>query len=116
MLSIPPTVKLWYGGAVDLRLGFDGLSRHVQTVLHADPLSGHLFIFTNRAANRLKVLYWSTHGLCLWCQRLELGCYHFPTPSARGIALTATQFHMILDGIDITQPKRFRRYSRPTPT
>lgn len=113
MLSIPPTVKLWYGGAVDLRLGFDGLSRQVQTVLHADPLSGHLFIFTNRLANRLKALYWSQHGLCLWCQRLEVGRYHFPTPDEHGIELSVTQFHMILDGIDITQPKRFRRYSRP---
>ena len=56
MLSIPPTTKLWYGGAVDLRLGFDGLYRHVQSTLQADPLSGHLFIFTNAAANRLKVL------------------------------------------------------------
>ena len=35
------------------------------------------------------------------------------SPDAHGIELSATQFHMILDGIDITQPKRFRRYSRP---
>ena len=27
VLSILPTTKLWYGGAVDLRLGFDGLYR-----------------------------------------------------------------------------------------
>jgi transposase len=33
VLSIPPTTKLWYGGAVDLRLGFDGLYRHVQSTL-----------------------------------------------------------------------------------
>lgn len=47
MLSIPPTSKLWYCGAIDLRLGFDGLYRHVQSTLQADPLSGHLFIYTN---------------------------------------------------------------------
>jgi transposase len=33
--------------------------------LQADPLSGHLFIFRNRTADRLKVLYWGGHGLCL---------------------------------------------------
>jgi hypothetical protein len=75
MLSIPPGVKLWFAGGVDLRLGFDGLAALVRTQLNADPLSGHLFVFTNRSANRLKVLYWGGHGLCLWCSRLEAGCY-----------------------------------------
>src|SRR5690348_8104914 len=56
-----------------MRLGFDGLFALVQSRLLADPLSGHLFIFRNRTADRLKVLYWGGHGLCLWCQRLEQG-------------------------------------------
>lgn len=113
MLSIPLTTQLWYGGTVDLRLGFDGLFRHVQSTLKADPLSGHLFLFTNAAANRLKVLYWSRHGLCLWAQRLERGRYHFPTPTEARIELTPTEFAMILDGIDFSSARRFTRYSRP---
>jgi hypothetical protein len=64
VLSIPPTTKLWYGGAVDLRLGFDGL-------------------------------------------------YHFPTPTGSKLELTATEFAMILDGIDYPSARRFARYSRP---
>ena len=56
MLTVPPTTKLWFASAVDLRLGFDGLSQLVRTQLSADPLSGHLFVFTNRSANRVKVL------------------------------------------------------------
>jgi transposase len=97
-----------------MRLGFDGLYALVRCRLNADPLSGHLFIFTNRAADRLKVLYWGGHGLCLWCQRLEAGRYHFPAvdatnPSA-GVELTAGQFHMILDGIDLSRVRRFKRF------
>jgi transposase len=34
----------------------------------SDPLRGHLFIFRNKTAGRVKVLYWGGHGLCLWCQ------------------------------------------------
>ncbi len=113
MLTVPPSVKLWFGGGVDLRLGFDGLAERVRTQLKADPLSGHLFVFTNRAANRLKVLYWGGTGFCLWCQRLEAGQYHFPTAGTDGIELTAAQFAMILDGIDLSRVRRFTRYSLP---
>lgn len=118
MLSLPPAVKLWFcPQPVDMRLGFDGLFALVRSRLQADPLSGHLFIFHNRTADRLKVLYWGGHGLCLWCQRLEAGRYHFPTPTvgnpgeSPGIELSAGQFQMILDGIDLSRVKRFKRYT-----
>jgi transposase len=114
MLSLPPSVKLWYcPDPVDMRLGFDGLYALVVNRLKADPLSGHLFIFRNRAADRLKVLYWDGHGLCLWCQRLEAGRYHFPEPPAAGasIELTGGAFQMILDGIDLSRVRRFKRFA-----
>jgi len=113
VLTIPTTTKLWFAPAVDLRLGFDGLANLVRTQLKADPTSGHLFIFTNKAANRVKVLYLGGHGLCLWCQRLEAGRYHFPEVTSAGVELTATQFAMILDGIDTSRVRRFKRF---TPT
>jgi transposase len=114
VLNLSPAVKLWYAAQpVDMRLGFDGLFALVRSRLHADPLSGHLFIFRNRTADRIKVLYWGGHGLCLWCQRLEAGRYHFPdAPSdAASIELTAAAFHMILDGIDLARVRRFKRFS-----
>ncbi|MBN9521372.1 IS66 family insertion sequence element accessory protein TnpB [bacterium] len=116
MLTIPPSVKLWYApDPVDFRLGFDGLFALVRSRLAADPLSGHLFIFRNRSADRVKVLYWGGHGLCLWCQRLEAGRYHFPEPTtaAAGVELTAAQFAMILDGIDLSRVRRFKRFAPP---
>jgi transposase len=63
VLTIPTAVKLWYcPEATDMRLGFDGLFSRVRSRLNADPLSGHLFIFRNRSADRLKILYWGGHG------------------------------------------------------
>jgi len=62
-------MKLWFADGVDLRLGFDGPSNLLRTQLFsADPLSRHMFVFTNRSADRLQVLYWGGHGLCL-CPR-----------------------------------------------
>jgi transposase len=85
----------------------------VRNRLQADPLSGHLFIFRNKPADRLKVLYWGGHGLCLFCQRLEAGRYHFPDApqGVNSVALSAGQFQMILDGIDLTRVKRFKRFT-----
>jgi transposase len=114
MLSLSPAVKLWYcPDAVDMRLGFDGLFNLVRNRLKADPLSGHLFIFRNRLADRIKVLYWGGHGLCLWCQRLETGRYHFPETASGSVSveLTACQLQMILDGIDLSRVRRFKRFS-----
>jgi transposase len=114
VLSLSPAVQLWYcPDAVDMRLGFDGLFNLVVSRLSADPLSGHLFIFRNKRADRLKVLYWGGHGLCLWCQRLESGRFHFPDapPNQVRVELTAGAFQMILDGIDLSRVKRFKRYS-----
>jgi transposase len=116
VLSLSPAVKLWFcPQPVDMRLGFDGLFALVRARLHADPLSGHLFIFRNRTADRLKVLYWGGHGLCLWCQRLEAGRYHFPAPAtdATALELSAGQFQMILDGIDLSRVRRFKRFVSP---
>jgi transposase len=96
-----------------MRLGFDGLFALVSSRLKANPLSGHLFIFRNRTANRLKVLYWGGHGLCLWCQRLEAGRYHFPDAPAgtHSVALSAGTFQMILDGIDLSRVRRYKRFA-----
>jgi transposase len=75
---------------------------------------GNVFVFTNRSADRVKVLYWGGHGMCLWCQRLESGRYHFPEASAAGVELSASQFAMILDGIDLSRVRRFKRFEAPT--
>jgi transposase len=121
VLTIPPAVKLWYAPQpVDFRLGFDGLFALVQSRLAADPMSGHLFIFHNKSGDRVKVLYWGRHGLCLWAQRLEAGRYHFPLPAdgAARLELTPAQFAMILDGIDLSHVRRFKRFTpaAPAPT
>jgi transposase len=52
------------------------------------------------------------HGASI--QRLERGRYHFPDkPNEAGVQLTPGEFQMILDGIDLSRVRRFKRYSRP---
>ncbi len=116
MLTLPPSVRIWCATTpTDLRRGFDGLSGLVRTQLKGDPLSGHLFVFFNRRADRLKVLYWDRDGLCLWYKRLEQGRFHFPSADAGSLELTPGQLQMILDGVDVERVRRFKRYRRPAP-
>jgi transposase len=48
--------------AVDMRKGFEGLYGLVRDQFGADPLSGHLFLFSNRTRTRLKALVWDGSG------------------------------------------------------
>jgi transposase len=50
-------------------------------------------------------------------QRLEAGRYHFPDAptDAAGLELSAGQFQMVLDGIDISRVRRFKRFQLARP-
>jgi transposase len=114
MLTLPPSIKIWCATTpTDLRRGFDGLAALVRSQLLADPLSGHLFVFFNRKADRLKVLYWDRDGFALWYKRLESGRFHFPADDASSLELTPAQLQMILDGVAVERLRRFKRYQRP---
>jgi hypothetical protein len=62
-------------------------------------------IFRNRIGDRIKILYWGGHSLCLLCQRLEAGRYLFPDAPAGAsrVELSACALQMILDGIDVSR-------------
>jgi hypothetical protein len=52
VLSLSPATRIFVALApVDMRRSFNGLYAHVQVVLSQDPLSGHLFLFTNKLKN-----------------------------------------------------------------
>jgi transposase len=113
MLTLPPSVRLFLcAQPTDMRRGFDSLAQMVQTLLRQDPYSGHIFIFKNRRADRIKLLYWDRDGYALWYKRLEKSVFRFPDRLTDGAELRATDLAMLLDGIDPTKVKRSPRYVR----
>ena len=78
-------------------------------VLEQDPLSGHLVVFHNRHADKLKVLYYNSQGLCLWYKRLEQGRFRIPSAEDDGIELSARELGLLLAGLDLTLAQRVPR-------
>jgi transposase len=102
-------------GATDMRKGFNGLYGLVRDQLLCDPLSGHLFLFSNAQRNRLKVLFWDTTGLWVCAKKLEKGRFYWPTAGATHgkVVLSHEEFAMLLGGIDLAQAERRRWYRKP---
>jgi transposase len=62
-----------YGRPVDMRKSFESLAALVRAVPGHDPLSGALYLFTNRRRGAAKVLSFDGSGLCIYHKRLERG-------------------------------------------
>ena len=60
-----------YCAPVDLRKHWEGLSALVREELGCDPLSGAMFLFTNKRRTLAKVLRFDGTGLCIYAKRLE---------------------------------------------
>lgn len=110
MITLPSGMRIWLAcGATDLRNGFDGLAGLIQTQLAEDPFSGQLFVFRGRRGDRLKILWWSGDGLCLFAKRLESGRFVWPQAPSGTVHLSAAQLSMLLEGIDWRRPARTTR-------
>lgn len=115
MLGIGTATRIFLAvDPVDMRKGFEGLSGAVRSVLEEDPLSGHLFVFSNRNRSRLKVLYWDGSGLWVCAKRLERGCFSWPKlqgvekegGGCPKVRLRQEELSMLLGGIDLTRTRQ----------
>jgi transposase len=102
-----------YGHPVDMRKSFDGLHALARHGMGQDPLSGHLFVFINRRATQMKVLYWDRTGFCLWAKRLEQGRFLPDWNRVANREMDWTGLKLLLEGIE--PGRRRKRYRAPGP-
>jgi len=96
--------EIWfYPQPIDFRKQLDGLVMLVADHLKLNPTSGQLFLFRNRQANKIKLLWWDKNGFWLCYKRLEQGKLIFPAPNDSAMRLTADQFSWLLSGLDISK-------------
>ena len=105
-----PDLKVYLHRApIDMRRGRNGLAAIVKEVMHLDPFSPALFLFTNKKGDGMKILGWDRNGFFLWYKVIETK-ERFPWPrlfEEEVVELTSEQLEWLMDGYDIwAQPHR----------
>jgi transposase len=96
-----------------MRRSFDGLHALVAGAMKLDAFAGHLFCFSNRRRDRVKILYWDRDGFAVWAKRLEEGTYAMPFEERDEPRREITAQELgALSGIDLSVAKRRKRYQR----
>jgi transposase len=116
MIHLPASVRVYLClTACDMRKSFDGLHALVREHMELDAFAGHLFVFTSRRRDRVRILYWDRDGFAVWSKRLEEGAYAVPlaeNAEERRREITAPELGALLSGIDLNQAPRHKRYRR----
>lgn len=60
---------------VNMCKSFDGLIALAREFMPPGPLEDHLFVFRNKAGDRLKLLYWDAEGVAVWYKRFHSGSF-----------------------------------------
>jgi transposase len=68
--------------------------------LDLNPTSGQIFLFRNRHANKIKLLWWERNGFWLCYKRLEKGKLKFPAINDDAMLMTPEQLGWLLSGLD----------------
>ena len=72
MIQLTPHMRILVAvQPIDFRVGIDGLAAICTQRLQADPFSGALFVFGNRARTAIKILVYDGNGYWLCHKRLS---------------------------------------------
>lgn len=114
---IPAGVRIYVcTQATDMRRSFDGLEIAVRNGLGLDPRSGGLFIFFNRRADQLRILFWDRNGYAIFAKRLD--CARFrrnsPEDNEGHLEIDSQKLLRMLDDVVAVRPrKQANRTIRP---
>jgi transposase len=93
-------------GFTDGRLGYEGLRGLVTKVLREDARAGHLFVFCNRRANRVKLLWYHDGGFYVAAKRFDRSTVAWPRTEAGAARMSAAQLLALLKGVEFSRPNR----------
>ena len=98
-----------YRDPIDFRKSYNGLAALVEQELGHDPFSGHLYVFTNKRKNKIKLLFWETNGFVLYYKALQEERFKWPKRVDELVTLNGQQINWLLDGYDINLMKPHKK-------
>lgn len=96
-----------------MRKSLDGLAALAREVIGEEPVGNHAFIFANRRADRLKVLFWDGNGFCLLYKRLERGRFSLPPGGDGPVRIDEAMFRLLLGGLSLESHWKVPKKSPP---
>ncbi len=98
MLQLTPHQRFFLGiEPLDFRKGIDAIAAICESRLKHDPMSGALFIFTNRSRVAIKILVYDGQGFWLCTKRFSQGkLAWWPQSSTDTYSMTAQQLYTLL--------------------
>lgn len=101
-------MRLWEQGChiylatkcVDCRKSIDGLAMLLSQHHGFDPGNGDVYVFYNKARNRLKLIYYDINGFMMCYKRLEQGKLIIKAHNNGHYCLNEQQLRWLLAGLD----------------
>jgi len=116
MLSFPGSLRIFLAvEPVDMRKSFNGLYTVATGHLKENPLTGGLYVFTNKKRNRLKILFWDGTGLWVLAKRPEKGRFSWPKGldvKDGKLTIKHAALSMLMEGIDLKEGMQKVWYER----
>ena len=111
MFSLNDSMRyMYYTQPTDMRKSYNTLGGIVTDVLGCDPCDGSVYIFMNRARNRIKLLHWEPGGMVIYSKLLEAGTFGQPNMSSKDeLAETIEWRDLVLIVEGIVEKKDGRR-------
>ena len=92
-------------GPTDLRKSIDGLSLIVQTTFKLDIYQKSLFVFCNKANDKIKIIHFD-NGFWLYYRRLEKEKFKWPNTYQETINISFNELEWLLNGHELRLEKR----------
>lgn len=109
MLTINEQTEIYISNKpVDMRKAIDGLSMLVVEVLEKNPQDDALYIFYNKAKDKVKILMWHKNGFILFYKRLEKGKFKFPKLGDNNFIINKKQLTWLIAGLDFLLMEEFK--------
>lgn len=101
MLRLTENVSVYVAAsAIDCRKAINGLSALIVEQFEMAPNDGSVYVFYNRAADRVKCLFWDKNGFVLYHKRLERGRFKLGKNPDGSYTITHQQLDWLLAGLD----------------